>query len=140
MSQVLGGQASPADAVREYDEVRRVVQLFHDGEAKGDAAKLQEASHPDARLFGSVEGTRYDMPMAQFIELAAKEPGDTGNHRARILSVQQTGDAAVAEAVEEGYWGSLSLIDYFQLVRIEGTWKVVSKLFAHTGGDVPAST
>jgi hypothetical protein len=25
-------------------------------------------------------------------------------------------------------------------VRIEGTWKVVSKLFAHTGGDVPAST
>jgi hypothetical protein len=54
--------------------------------------------------------------------------------------VQQTGDAAVAEAAEEGYWGSLSLIDFFQLARIEGTWKVVSKLFAHTGGDVPAST
>ena len=140
MSQVLDSRAGPADAVREYDEVRRVVQLFLDGESTGDAAKLSEASHPDARMFGSVGADRYDMPIANFIELAVKEPGDTGKHRARILSVQHTGDAAVAEAAEEGYWGSLSLIDYFQLARIEGTWKVVGKLFAHTGGDVPAST
>jgi hypothetical protein len=139
MSQVLGSQAGPADAVREYDEVRRVVQLFFDGEAKGDAAKLEEASHPDARLFGSVGETRYDMSIAEFIELAAKEPGDTGNYRVRILSVQQTGDAAVAVVAEEGYWGSLSFIDYLQLARIDGTWKVVSKLFAHTGGEMPAS-
>ncbi|HTF54368.1 MAG TPA: nuclear transport factor 2 family protein [Pseudonocardia sp.] len=60
-----------------------------------------------------------------------------GRPRARILSVQQTGDAAVAVVAEEGYRGSLSFIDYLQLARIEGTWKVVSKLFAHTGGEVP---
>ena len=138
MTQVLG--AAPADAVVEYDEVSRVVQLFLDGEAKGDAARLKEASHPDARMFGSVAGTRYDMAIAEFIELAVQEPGDTGNHRARILSVLQTGDAAIAQVAEEGYWGSLSFTDYFQLARIEGTWKVVSKLFAHTGGDVPASS
>jgi hypothetical protein len=137
MTQVPDTQAPP-DAVREYDEVSRVVQLFLDGEAKGDAAKLQEAAHPDARMFGSVGDDRYDMPIAEFIELAVKEPGDTGNHRARILSVLQTGDAAVAQVAEEGYWGSLSFVDYFQLARIEGTWKVVSKLFAHTGGNVPA--
>ncbi len=140
MTQVADSQAGSADAVHEYDEVRRVVQLFLDGEAKGDVAKLREASHPDARMFGSVGGTRYDMSIAEFIELAAKEPGDTGSHRACIRVVQQTGDAAVAEAAEEGYWGSLSLIDYFQLARIDGSWKVVSKLFAHTGGELPAST
>ena len=139
MTQAPGGQAGPADAVRGYDEVSRVVQLFLDGEAQGDATRLKEASHPDARMFGSVAGTRYDMPIAEFIELAVQEPGDTGNHRARILSVLQTGDAAVAQVAEEGYWGTLSFIDYFQLARIEGTWKVVSKLFAHTGGDVPAA-
>ncbi|MFF4505873.1 nuclear transport factor 2 family protein [Streptomyces sp. NPDC001401] len=139
MAQAPDSQAGP-DTVRQYDEVRGVVQLFLDGEAKGDTAKLKEASHPDARMFGSVAGTRYDMPIAEFIELAAKEPGDTGSHRARILSVQQTGDAAAAVVAEEGYWGSLSFIDYFQLARIGGTWKVVSKLFAHTFGDVPPST
>ncbi len=140
MTQVLDNPAGRTDAVHEYDEVRRVVQMFLDGEAKGDAAKLQEASHPDARVFGSVAGTRYDMPIAEFIELAVKEPGDTGNHRARIRAVQRTGDAAVAEVAEEGYWGSLSFIDYIQLAQFDGNWKVVSKLFAHTGGDLPAST
>jgi hypothetical protein len=135
MAQVIG---SPADAVRDYDEVRRVVQLFLDGEAKGDVAKLEEASHPDARMFGSVGGARYDMPIAEFIKLAADEPGDTGHHRARIVSVDQTGDAAVAVVVEEGYWGALSFVDYLQLTRIGGSWKVVSKLFAHTGGEMPA--
>jgi hypothetical protein len=43
------------------------------------------------------------MPIAEFIELAA-EPGDTGNHRAHILSVQQTADAPVAHVTEEGFW------------------------------------
>jgi hypothetical protein len=51
--------------------------------------------------------------------------------------VQQTGDAAVGVVAEEGYWGTVSFIDYFQLARIEGEWKIVSKLFAHTGGEPP---
>ena len=51
--------------------------------------------------------------------------------------MQQTGDAAVAVVAEEGYWGSVSFIDYFLLARIEGVWKIVCKLFAHTGGEPP---
>jgi hypothetical protein len=38
---------------------------------------------------------------------------------------------------EEGYWGTVSFIDYFQLARIDGDWKIVSKLFVHTGGEPP---
>jgi hypothetical protein len=36
---------------------------------------------------------------------------------------------------EEGYWGTVSFIDYFQLTRIDGDWKIVCKLFAYTGGE-----
>jgi len=55
--------------------------------------------HPDAQMFGSVAGTRYDISIGEFIELAAKEPGDTGNHRARILSGRPSGfRAPCAEA------------------------------------------
>ena len=73
MTQVFATSASPPDAARQYDEIFRVVQLFLDGEAKGDAAKLREAAHPDTRMFGSVGGARYDMPIAEFIDLAVKE-------------------------------------------------------------------
>jgi hypothetical protein len=37
--------------------------------------------------------------------------------------LMERGDAAVGVAAEEGYWGSISFIDYFQLTRIDGFWK-----------------
>src|SRR5215210_2070270 len=126
-----------ADVVSDYDAICRVLQLCTDGEAKGDVAKLREAFHADARMFGSIAGERYDTPIEELFALAESSPADTGSYRSRVLSVQQTGDAAVGVVAEEGYWGSLSFIDYFLLARIEGDWKIVSKLFAHTGGEPP---
>ena len=123
--------------VSDYDAIRRVLQLCTDGEAKGDVAKLQEAFHADARMFGSLAGTRYDVPIAELFALAESAPADTGNYRSRVLSVQQAGDAAVAVVAEEGYWGTVSFVDYFSLARIDGAWKIVCKLFDHTGGEPP---
>ena len=45
--------------------------------------------------------------------------------------------SAGATVAEENYWGTVSFIDYLLLARIEGTWKIVCKLFAHTGGEPP---
>jgi hypothetical protein len=123
--------------VDDYDAICRVVQLCTDGEAKGDIAKLWEAFHADARMFGFLAGTRYDVPIAELFALAESVPADTGTYRSRILSVRQMGDAAVAVVAEEGYWGSVSFVDYFLLARMEGDWKIVCKLFVHTGGEPP---
>jgi hypothetical protein len=132
-----GNLGVAANVVDDYDAIHRVLQLCTEGEAKGDVAKLREAFHADARMFGSIAGERYDGPIAELFALAESEPADTGNYRSRVLSVQQTGDAAVAVVAEEGYWGSLSFVDYFLLARIEGEWKIVGKLFAHTAGEPP---
>ena len=126
-----------ANVVEDYDAIHRVLQLCTEGEAKGDVAKLREAFHEDARMFGSLSGERYDVPIEELFELAQSAPADTGSYRSRVLSVHQTGDAAVGVMVEEGYWGTVSFIDYFQLARIEGDWKIVCKVFAHTGGEPP---
>jgi hypothetical protein len=51
----------------------------------------------------------------------------------------QAGDAATATVVEEGFWGSLSFVDFFSLCRSAGRWRIVDKTFAHTGGELPAT-
>ena len=132
-----GPTGAAADVVGDYDAICRVLQLCTEGEAKGDIAKLEEAFHADAQMFGSLAGTRYDVPIAELFALAESAPADTGTYRSRVLSVQQTGDAAVGVVAEEGYWGTVSFVDYFLLARIDGDWKIVSKLFAHTGGEPP---
>ena len=137
MAQAIEGNTGVADVVSDYDAICRVAQLCTEGEAKGDVAKLREAFHADARMFGSLAGTRYDVPIEELFTLSESAPADTGNYRSRVLSVQQTDDAAVAVVAEEGYWGTVSFIDYFQLARIDGGWMFVSKLFDHTGGEPP---
>ena len=128
-----------AGQIDDYDEIVRVLVLCLEGEAKGDAGLLKEAFHADARMFGGVAGERYDMPITEFFEVAEAEPADTGSHRGRVLSVHQVGDAANAVVAEDGYWGTLSFIDFFTLNRIAGGWKIVNKTFVHTGGELPKS-
>ena len=136
-AQANEGNTGVADVVSDYDAIHRVLELCTEGEAQGDVTKLREAFHPEARMFGTLAGERYDVPIEELFELAQSAPADTGSYRSRVLSVQQRGDAAVGVVAEEGYWGTVSFIDYFLLARIEGDWKIVSKLFAHTGGEPP---
>jgi hypothetical protein len=50
------------------------------------------------------------------------------------MTTHQVGNVATATAAEEGYWGSVSFVDFFCLRRIDGTWMIVDKTFAHVGG------
>ena len=122
--------------IDDYDQIAAAVQLYIDGSAQGDAAKLSEGFHPDAQMYGAVGADRYDEPITEFIKLMAEAPaGET--LRARITSVAQAGDAAIATVVEDGFWGTLSFVSFFTLSRIEGRWRIVNKSFAHTGGEMP---
>jgi hypothetical protein len=123
----------------EQSAITEVVQLYIDGSRVGDSDKLRQAFHPDARMYGSISGQRFDLPIEEFFSLASSQPADLdGTYDARIVSLQQVGDAATAAIEETGFWGTLSFTDFFSLSRIDGEWKIVNKTFAHTGGEPPA--
>jgi hypothetical protein len=127
-----------ATSIEDYDAIAGVIQLYIDGSAKGDRSKLERAFHADARMYGALAGHRYDVPIEELFKMAAEGPMDTdGHYRARITSVDQVGDVAVATLVEEGCWGAVSFVDYFSLASIDGSWTIVNKVFAHTGGTPP---
>ena len=124
----------------ENETIVGTVQLYIDGVAKGDAAKLEQAFHQDARMFGAVDGQRYDVPITELIKEVEAQPADTdGSFRASIQVIAEEGDAAVASVEEHGFWGALSFVDYFSLTRIDGSWKITNKTFVQTGGSLSAS-
>ncbi len=122
----------------ERTAIETAVQLYIDGASKGDAGKLKEAFHEKAWMFGSVAGQRFDAPITTMIQEVTVNPLDSdGGYSGHIVAVEQTGDAAVATVEESGCWGNLSFVDYFSLAKIDGVWKIVNKVFAHTGGEMP---
>ena len=82
-------------------------------------------------MSGAVGGERDDMPVLGGLSAAmAAQP--TGDHQARVLSIDVEGDTACVTLAESGFWGQDS-IDFFLLSRIEGDWQIVARSFTHGG-------
>jgi hypothetical protein len=127
-----------AQYMDDLEAIRGVVQLYIDG-ANGDVAKLEQAFHPNAWMFGHVGAMETNMPIQDFIAFVSNTPGLAGpSYRATVTSLDVVGDAAVATLAEENYMGC-DFVDYFSLARIDGHWKIVNKTYAHTGGEPPAT-
>jgi len=128
-----------AATAQDTEQITQTVQLYIDGAREGDGAKLRQAFHPDSHMWGSLGGQRYDVPIGEMIAMLDGHPVDVeGSYVARIASVEQTDDVANVVLEEDGFWGTVSFVDFFALAQIEGEWKIVNKTFVHTAGELPA--
>jgi hypothetical protein len=126
-------------AVVEDEAIASVLRLYLAGAARGDASKLKEAFHEHARTYGSLNGTRYDLSVAEMIALEERSPRNSdGRYTAHIMSVGQAGDVATATIEEDGCWGTASFTSFLSLVKIDDRWQIVARVFAHVSGALPS--
>ncbi len=117
--------------ITDAEQIAAKIDGYVRGCRTGEEAPLKEAFHADARMFGAVDGDRYDMPVLGGMSAAVAEQ-PTGDHDARILSIDVEGDAACVKLAESRFWGQ-DFVDFFLLSRIDGDWQIVAKSFTHTG-------
>jgi hypothetical protein len=116
----------------DHDEIVRVVQLYIDGFNDNDISKFKEAFDEDAWIFFiDADGGLHKAMISESFERWAAPPslGVVG----RIISVTQVGDAASVQlswdvASDE----SASFIDFHNLLRINGVWKITNKTATHS--------
>lgn len=110
--------------------VKETVQNYLDGGTYGDTAKMDKVFHPSATMkFVDIKtGEFRDVPIAKYLEGGKANAGKKSDRTTRILTIDITGTAAQAK-IELDY-PTTKLTDYFNLLKINGEWKVVSKIFA----------
>jgi hypothetical protein len=113
-------------------DVTRVMNLYIDGVGNGNADQMNEAFHSSARWFGTVDGADYDLDKESFVTHMVGTPGKPSS--AKIVDIQIAGTAARATLEVEGFWGTISFTDFFQLAKFDGRWQITCKTFAQTGG------
>ena len=125
--------------VVEDEAIATVLRLYIEGSANGDAAKLREAFHEHARVYGSLDGTRHDIALDEMVAMEERSPRDRdGRYTAHIMSIEQAGDVAVATVEEDGCWGTASFTSFLSLVKFDSRWLIVGKVFAHVSGALPS--
>jgi ketosteroid isomerase-like protein len=117
---------------KDHDEIVRVMQLYVDGFNDNDVGKFKEAFHDDAWIFYVDADGRLtkNLISENFAHWAAPPSwGVVG----RIVSVTQVGDVASVQIV----WDRTSIpsdvwIDFHNLIKIDGIWKITNKTAAHS--------
>jgi hypothetical protein len=126
-----------AQRIDDLEAITKLLQLYIDGSA-GDVAKLKQAFHAEARMYGHIGEVQHAIPISGFIDMVAGAKGSLAGarYRAKIVSIDVVGDAGMAVLAEEDYLGC-DFVDFFSMARIGGQWKIVNKTYAHTGGKLP---
>jgi hypothetical protein len=121
----------------DYDEIVRVMQLYLDAYNENDISKLKEAFHENAWIyFIDAAGTLQKGVMCERFEASLLNNGlrkFLGDVVGRIISVTQVGDAASVQlSFDSASDQSAGWIDFHNLLRINGAWKITNKTATHS--------
>jgi len=112
--------------------IAAALELYFDGIYYGGVQKLKAVFHPAATLFAEVNGVTSVRPWAEYLEVVRnrKSPSENGEARTmEIISVEVQGPIAFVK-VQCRMLG-FNYRDFLSLQFIDGTWRIVCKLFTH---------
>lgn len=97
----------------------------------GDGARVEKAFHSSATMkyIDYQSGEFKDVPIADYISRVKANPAPSGR-KIEIVSMNIEGNAAHAKLKIETQ--QAILYDYMNLLKINGEWKIVSKIFSRT--------
>lgn len=116
----------------ETEAVKKVIQDYKDGTYKADIEKLKGVFHEKAVMNGYLGPDLILADPTPFIEDIASAPSMESNNdpfQGEIESIYIAGDVASVIFSESGFRGEASLVDFFHLIKTDGEWHIVSKLF-----------
>jgi Putative lumazine-binding len=117
----------PADSADEAG-VRRALEAYLQGHATGVGTHMERAMHPDLRMSFVRDGKLVHRTRAEYVaNFTGKPAPDEAKRKRRIVSVDITGTAAMAK-IELDYPDAV-LTDYMSLLKVDGEWKIVDKIF-----------
>mgnify|MGYP001796753119 CR=1 FL=1 len=110
----------------DYAKVEKTVNYYLVGGTIGDYNLLARAFHKDATMKYISDGEYKEVKALDFFEKAIVQ-GEKSNRITKVISINISGNAASA-TLQINYPTS-SITDYMNLLKIDGDWKIVNKVF-----------
>ncbi len=113
--------------VREHDAIAKTLQHYIDGTRSGNGDDMKRAFHKDATIFGYAGADLFGGPIQQLFDWS-DENGPAAELQARVASIDLAGTAATVRLELTDLKGA-SYTDMFTLLKVDGEWKIISKVF-----------
>jgi hypothetical protein len=123
----------------EKDAVRIPLENYIKGHATGDGEYMRKAFHTEGNLIFIREGNFMTRSFADYIAgFTGKPATDEANRKRSIEAIDVSGNAAVAKIILD--YPTTRFVDYMSLLKINGEWRIVTKIFYAEPKAKPADT
>jgi hypothetical protein len=115
-------------ATSEEAAIRAAIEHYFRAHATGEGTHLLQAFRPELRMMWVKDGALQSRTRDEFIAGFSGKPAEDEAQRKRTIEmIDVTGNAAVAKLKLD--YPKTTLTDYFALLKVDGEWKVVNKIF-----------
>jgi len=119
--------SNAAIKVSEYDAIEKTIQHYLDGARSGKGEDMKPAFHKDATIFGYAGPDLFAGPIQQLFDWN-DENGPATGLKARIASIDLI-DTVATVRLELDNWNGSRFTDLFTLLKVDGEWKIMNKVF-----------
>ncbi|MET0571168.1 MAG: nuclear transport factor 2 family protein, partial [Pedobacter agri] len=116
------------NTVQDYEEVLEVVNGYVDGLKSGNVEQLGKTFHKDAVMYGHLKDGLSEGSIDNLYTYV-EEFGAAENIKTRLDVLHKTSTTAIVRVEMESDAANEDFTDYHSLIKIDGQWKVVAKLF-----------
>lgn len=120
-----------ATDVSDYDAIAAAVQHYIDGAMSGKGDDMKPAFHEDAMIHGYIGPDLLGGPIQLLFDWNDQNGPATGL-KAKFASIDIVGTIATVR-LELDNWTGHRFTDMYTLLKVDGQWKIISKVFhAHS--------
>ena len=113
--------------VNEHDAIATTIQHYIDGAKSGKGDDMRPAFHKDATIFGYTGPDLFAGPIQQLFDWN-DENGPATKLQARIASIDLI-DTVATVRLELDNWTGSRFTDLFTLLKVDGKWQIMNKVF-----------
>jgi len=119
--------STSAKTLSEHDAIAETIQRYVDGGKSGRGADMKAAFHADATIFGYIGADLFAGPIQNLFDWNDQN-GPATELQARPATIDIMGTIATAR-LELDNWTGHKFTDMFTLLKVDGEWKIISKVF-----------
>ncbi|MBL0370488.1 nuclear transport factor 2 family protein [Rhizobium sp. KVB221] len=116
-----------------FAEIEAVLRDYFDGLYFSDTVRLARVFHPQAQYVSASDGSLLYRTMGEYFPIVAARPSPASRSEPRrdsIVSIEFAGPATATARVNCAI-GDKFFTDCLSLIRLEGRWQIISKVFHH---------
>lgn len=127
MAEAQQMRSNTPTTLNEYDAIASTVQHYIDGGKSGRTEEMKRAFHPDATIFGYIGADLFAGPIQKLFDWNDQN-GPASELQGRIASIDITETVATVRLELEN-WSGHRFTDLFTLLKVDGEWKIMNKVF-----------